>query len=779
MKNDLINELGTNFIEYAVAVNTDRAIPNAVDGLKPVHKRILWSSFEEGRTSNKPHVKCALIYGDVMGKYHPHGDSSIYGALVRLSQPWVMRYPLIDFHGSNGNIAGDGPAAGRYTEARLSKIAEDGMLKGMKKRNVEFTSNYSEDRDEPICLPSVFPNLLCNPNSGIGVAMACNWLPHNLREVANAIKDYMDGQDPILSGPDFPTGGIIINQADIPGIMRTGHGSVKVRGRYKIEKQNIVFYEIPYGTTIEGLLTQIAEVCDRKEIEGISEIRDESNKKGLRIVIECDKGINPDAIAQKLFLKTDLQTSISYNQVALIDKTPTELNLKQCVEIYLDHNHKCLIREAQFDLAKAEERLEIVRGLLIALEDIDNVIALIKASESAAAAKVKLMEKYNLSENQAKAILDMKLSKLAKLEKIELQKEEEELLNEIEHCNKIINEKLVRESLIKDRLDTIVTKYGDDRRTEITQIDIKPEEKEVIAVVPEDVVVIMSQSGEVKRVPSKNFKIQKRNGKGVKSKDDAILDTISTNTVDNLMVFTNKGKMYKVLVDNIPAGTNASKGTGIASLIKIEPDEKVIAITSLSRKTDAKYVVFITKKGMIKKTDLEEYKSVKRGNGIIAIKINEGDSIANVHFMKDENLVLITKKGMSIHFETNIINPIGRATAGVKSIKLDDGDEVIAGLPVVKGDVVAVLTENGMGKKVLVEELPIQGRSGKGVGVYKPTPSTGDVMGAVIVKDEDNILVVGKPNSICVSAAEIPLVGRAAQGNIVLKGSKVQSVVKI
>ena len=779
MKNDLINELGTNFIEYAVAVNTDRAIPNAVDGLKPVHKRILWSSFEEGRTSNKPHVKCALIYGDVMGKYHPHGDSSIYGALVRLSQPWVMRYPLIDFHGSNGNIAGDGPAAGRYTEARLSKIAEDGMLKGMKKRNVEFTSNYSEDRDEPICLPSIFPNLLCNPNSGIGVAMACNWLPHNLREVANAIKDYMDGQDPILPGPDFPTGGIIINQADIPGIMRTGHGSVKVRGRYKIEKQNIVFYEIPYGTTIEGLLTQIAEVCDKKEIEGVSEIRDESNKKGLRIVIECDKGINPDAIAQKLFLKTDLQTSISYNQVALIDKTPTELNLKQCVEIYLDHNHKCLIREAQFDLAKAEERLEIVRGLLIALEDIDNVIALIKASESAAAAKIKLMEKYNLSENQAKAILDMKLSKLAKLEKIELQKEEEELLNEIEHCNKIINTKLVRESLIKDRLNTIVAKYGDDRRTEITQIDIKPEEKEVIAVVPEDVVVIMSQSGEVKRVPSKNFKVQKRNGKGVKSKDDAILDTISTNTIDNLMVFTNKGKMYKVLVDNIPAGTNASKGTGIASLIKIEPDERVIAITSLSRKTDAKYVVFITKKGMIKKTDLEEYKSVKRGNGIIAIKINEGDSIANVHFMKDENLVLITKKGMSIHFETNIINPIGRATAGVKSIKLDDGDEVIAGLPVVKGDIVAVLTKNGMGKKVLVEELPIQGRSGKGVGIYKPTPSTGDVMGAAIVKDEDNILVVGKPNSICVSTAEIPLVGRTAQGNIVLKGSKVQSVVKI
>lgn len=778
--NDLIKELGTNFIEYAVAVNTDRAIPDATSGLKPVARRILWSSFESGRTFSKPHVKAARIVGDVMGKYHPHGDSSIYGAMVRLSQDWVMRYPLIDWHGNNGNIAGDGAAHMRYTEARLSKIAEDGLLKGLKKKNVDFIPNYSEDDEEPVTLPAVFPNLLCNPNTGIGVAMACNWLPHNLKDVAQAIYDYMDGKEPMLPGPDFPTGGIVINKADIPGIMKTGHGSVKVRGRYKIEKQNIVFYEIPYGTTIEGLLTQIGKVCDGKEIEGISEIRDESNKKGLRIVIECDKNVNPDAIAQKLFLKTDLQTSISYNQVALIDKTPTELNLKQCIEIYLKHNHECLIKEAQFDLAKAEARLEIVRGLLIALEDIDNVIALIKASESAAVAKVKLIEKYKLSENQAKAILDMKLSKLAKLEKLELQKEEEELLNEIDYCNKIINTESVRESLIKDRLETIVSHYGDNRRTELTQIDIKPEEKEVVAVIPEDVVVIMSQTGEVKRVPSKNFKVQKRNGKGVKSKDDAILDTISTNTVDNLMVFTNKGKMYKLLVDNIPAGTNASKGTGIASLIKIEPDERVIAITSLSRKTDAKYVVFITKKGMIKKTDLEEYKSVKRGTGIIAIKINEGDSIASVYFMKEENLVLITKQGMSIHFETKAINAIGRAAAGVKSIKLDDNDEVIAGLPIANNkDIVAVFTENGIGKKVSVEELPVQGRSGKGVSIYKPNSSTGEVVGAAIVKDEDNILLIGKPNSICISAIEIPLVSRIAQGNMIIKGSKVQSVVKI
>ena len=383
MQNDLINELGTNFIEYAVAVNTDRSIPDAKSGLKPVAKRILWSAFEEGRVFSKPHVKAARIVGDVMGKYHPHGDSSIYGAMVRLSQDWIMRYPLIDWHGNNGNIAGDGPAAARYTEARLSKIAEEGMLAGIKKKNVDFIPNYSEDAEEPITLPTIFPNLLCNPNSGIGVAMACNWLPHNLNEVAQAIYDYMDDKEPMIPGPDFPTGGIIINKNDIPAIMRTGHGSVKVRGCYKIEKNNIVFYEIPYGTTIEGIMTEIGQICDEKGIEGISDIRDESNKKGLRIVIECQKGSNPDGIAQKLYAKTSLQTSISYNQVALVSKTPTELNLKQCLEIYLKHNHECLIKEAEFDLIKAKARLEIVRGLLIALEDIDNVIALIKKSESA------------------------------------------------------------------------------------------------------------------------------------------------------------------------------------------------------------------------------------------------------------------------------------------------------------------------------------------------------------------------------------------------------------
>ncbi len=429
--NELINELSINFIEYAAACNSDRALPDSKSGLKPVARRILFGMLDGGRTSNKSHVKCARIVGDVMGALHPHGDSSIYGAMVRLSQPWILRYPLIDFHGNQGSISGDGPAAYRYTEARLSKLAEDGLLQGLKKKNVDFIPNYDETLYEPVTLPAIFPNLLCNPNMGIGVAMACNWLPHNLCEVAKAIEDYLEGNEPMLPGPDFPTGGIIINKDDIPGIMRTGHGSVKVRGKYKIEKNNIVFYEIPYGKTVEELLTEIGEICDKKEIEGISEIRDESNKKGIRIVIECNKGSNPDSVAGKLFTKTNLQTSISYNQVALIDKTPTELNLKQCIEIYIKHNIDCLKKEVNFDLTKAKERLHVIEGLLIALEDIDNVIALIKQSDSSAAAKTALMTKYSLSEIQAKAILAMKLASLAKLEKIELQNEKNSLLDDI------------------------------------------------------------------------------------------------------------------------------------------------------------------------------------------------------------------------------------------------------------------------------------------------------------------------------------------------------------
>ena len=774
--NELVNELSKNFIEYAAAVNGDRAIPDATSGLKPVARRILWGAFDGGYTSSKEYAKCARIVGDVMGKWHPHGDSSIYGALVRLSQPWIMRYPLIDFHGNMGSIAGDGPAAYRYTNARLAKISEEGMLANLKKKNVDYIANYDENDFEPITLPSIFPNLLCNPNSGIGVAMACNWLPHNLKEVAECIEKYIDGKEYILPGPDFPTGGIIINKNDIPMIMKTGHGSVKVRGKYNIEGQKIIFYEIPYGTSIEGLIAEIGKVCDDKEIEGIDDVRDESGKRGLKIVIECDKGINPETIVMKLFAKTNLQTSISYNQVALVDKTPTELNLEQCIKIYVDHNIKCLIREINFDLEKLASRKEILDGLLIALEDIDNIITKIKASENATAAKELLMKDYKMTENQAKAVLDMKLAKLAKLEKIEIQNEKNEIINKIEELKNLLLNEDKQKTEIKNRLNAIVRKFGDERRTELAQIEIPKEEKEIETVVPVDCVVIMTQNGDIKRIPKANFKVQKRNGKGVKNLDDALLGVISTNTIDNLMLFTNKGKMYKLLVDNIPEGTNASKGVYINNLINLEPQEKVIAISSFERKNDAKYVIFITKKGQFKKTSIDEYKSVKKTTGIIAIKLNEGDSIANVVFANEENFIVITENGMSIHFETKDIAAIGRNAAGVKSIKLDENDLVLTGFPV-KEDTehIAIIAENGLGKKIKLDEFPVQGRAGEGVDVYKGTT----IKGAEPVTAEDNLLIIGKPNSICVSSVELPILSRISLGNQMIKDAKVQSVIKI
>lgn len=780
MQNDIRNELHQNFIEYAVAVNTDRAIPDARDGLKPVAKRILYGAYITGRVNSKPHVKSARIVGDVMGTWHPHGDSSIYGAMVRLSQNWVLRYPLIDWHGNNGNIIGDGPAHMRYTEAKLAKISEDGLLSGLKKKNVDFVPNYDETEEEPVALPAIFPNLLCNPNSGIGVAMACNWAPHNLKEVAQAIHDYVDGKEPMLPGPDFPTGGIIINKNDIPGIMKTGRGSVKIRSRYKIEKNSLVFYEIPYGTTIENLIAEIGEVCNNKEVTGVADIRDESNKKGLRLVVECEKGINPDAIANKLYSKTNLQSSFAYNQVALINKTPTEMNLKDCIKIYMEHNIDCVIKETQFDLQKAQDRLHIVNGLLAALEDIDNIIALIKSSESSAAAKTNLMKKYDFTEAQAKAILAMRLSSLARLEAVELNQEKQELISAIDMYKNILANKHLQQEVILGRLDSLVTKYGDARRTELQQIEIPKEEKEIIEVVPEDVVVIASQNGEIKRIPRGSFKTQRRNGKGVKTLENSILASISTNTIDTLMIFTSKGKMYRFLVDKVPVGTNASKGIPIGSLIQMDMDERVVAVTSLYRKTDAEYVVFFTKNGLIKKTSLEEYKNTKKTTGLQAIKFKDGDELAGVTFLKDEEVMMITEKGYSIRFETKSITPTGRVTSGVKGIKLTEGDKVVIGLPIKhKEENLAIITSSGMGKMTPISEYTIQARGGKGILTFKPSPLTATIAGAAIVENTDELLLIGTPSSICISASDIPVLSRTGTGNNMIKNSTINRVVKL
>ena len=692
-----------------------------------------------------------------------------------------MRYPLIDFHGNNGNVIGDGPAHMRYTECRLSKLSEDGMLDNIKKESVDFIPNYDETTVEPVSLPSIFPNLLCNPNTGIGVAMACNWAPHNLNEVAQAIFDYMDGKEPTLPGPDFPTGGLIINKDDIPGIMATGHGSVKIRGKYNVEKQKIIFYEIPYGTTVEALIAEIGKASDDKEIEGISDVRDESNKKGLRIVIECDKNINPASVIKQLFAKTELQTSFSYNQVALVDKTPTELNLKDCIKIYIEYNLNCIERETKFDLSKAEARAEIVDGLLKALEDIDNIIALIKKSESAAAAKSTLMTKYGFTENQAKSILAMRLSSLARLEKVEIENEKAELIKKITDFKDIIGNKDRRQQILRERLSKIVKTYGDARRTELTQIDVKPEEKEIAEVIPEDVIVVVTQNGDIKRIPKTAFKTQRKNGKGVKTIDEAVFETISTNTIDTLMVFTNKGKMYRLVVDKIPVGTNSSKGQLLGTLINMDADEHIAAVTSLHRQTNAEYVLFFTKQGLVKKTKLEEYINIKKATGIQAIKIKDGDEIANVTFVKDEELLVVTKHGYAIHFTSSDIAPIGRVAAGVKSIKLEPEDEVIVGLPINPNTHkdLAIFSKNGLSKKTSISEYPVQGRAGRGILTYKPNAQTGEVVAAVLVNDNNNLLLSGTPSSICISASDIPELSRVGAGNIMIKNSKINKVVKL
>lgn len=778
MNNDLINELSTNFIEYAVAVNTDRAIPNAADGLKPVAKRILYCAFDEGFKSDKPHVKCANIVGRTMADWHPHGDSSIYGALVRLSQNWVMRYPLIDFHGSNGNIDGDGPAASRYTEARLSKLAEEGMLFGIKKENVDFIDNYSETKKEPIGLPSIFPNLLCNPNSGIGVAIACNWAPHNLKEVAQAIYDYIDGKEPMLPGPDFPTGGVVINSKDIPTIMRTGHGSVKIRGKYTVEGNNIVFTEIPYGVGTEALMTQIGEACDNGKINGISDLRNESNKKGYRLVIECEKNVPIATIINRLFAETNLQTSFSYNQVALVDKTPVEMNLKGCIQLYVDYNSRCIERETLYDITKAKAKLHITIGLIKALNIIDEIITMIKASASSAAAKQTLISKWEFSEEQAKAILDMKLAKLAKLEKEELEKEKIELEKLIKDLEEIYNNPIPE--LVK-RLKELVKKYGDDRRTELTQIQELPkEDKEIELVEPEKCVVVMTESGLIKRIPSASFRTQNRNTKGVKTQDDITSAVIRTNTIDQLMIFTNKGKMYRLLVDDIPVGTNASQGTNVRALIEMEQNEVPQVIYSIYRQTDAKYVLFTTKNGLLKKTTLEEYLKTKKKSGIDAITIKEDDELVNVNLIKDEQVILITASGMSIRINSTEIGASGRKTQGIKGISLKKGDSVVATLPIRHDtDNLTIFSENGQGKKVPVSDFMVQKKSGKGLICYKVSDSTGPVTAATLTEDEDKILIVGDKTGVCISAKDIPLGSRGTIGNILIKNNKIKSVSKV
>ena len=783
----IIGEVEQSFLDYSLSVITDRAIPSAEDGLKPVARRILWDMFDKGYMNNKKFVKCAQPVGDTMGRFHPHGDSSIYGALVWLSQPWNMRYPLIAFHGNNGSRDGDEAAAYRYTECKLSKIGEE-MLADIKKNTVDWQLAYTDVENEPIYLPGRIPNLIVNGTSGIAVAMACSFAPHNLSEVMDAatfltqnpnceIKEILN----YISGPDFPTGGTIINKDELPTAYLTGKGRARIRGEYKVESDKrgdrIVFTSIPYKVSKEDLVTEIDKLCEEGKFEGIVAIRDESNKDGVRFVIEVGKGVSTEPIIAKLFKLTRLEDTYSFNQVALVDKKPQLLNIKQLLEIYINHQKDVLLRKTKYEADKVADRIHILEGLLKALEDIDNVIALIKRSESAAAAKIALMAVYKLSEAQAKAILDMKLAKLAKLEKVEIEKEKADLETELARLKAILENPIPE--MIKG-FQELKSKYGDARRSTITQVATTKEEKEIEFVEPEKCVVIMTEGGLVKRIPSTSFRTQKRNGKGVKTQDDITHAVIRTNTIDSLMIFSNKGKMYRLLVNDIPVGTNVSKGQSVKSLINMETDEEPAVMYSIYRDTDAQYVLFVTKNGLVKKTALDEYVKTKKKTGIAAISIKEGDELAAVSLIKDEQLILISKNGMAIRFDSKEITPTSRNTAGVKGINLSDDDEVI-GAQVVRSttDRLAIFSQTGLTKKFGLEELPLQKRAGKGLMCYKPTPSTGKVAAAALVEDGDNVLIIGDKTSICIEASEIPALSRPSVGNIVIKNSKILSVSKV
>ncbi len=781
------DEIEQSLLDYGMSIISDRALPSAEDGLKPVNRRILYDMFDKGYMNNKKFVKCAQPVGDTMGRFHPHGDSSIYGALAWMSQDWNMRYPLISWHGNNGSRDGDEPAAYRYTECKLSKLGEE-MLADIKKNTVDWQNAYTDEEQEPVYLPGKLPNLIVNGTSGIAWAMACSFAPHNLIEVMDAAIYVLQNPDcevadllNFITGPDFPTGGLLINKDELKTAYLTGKGRARVRGEYTIESNksgdSIVFTSIPYKVSKEKLTVDLDKLCESGEISGIKAIRDETNRDGVRFVIELEKGVSAEPIIAKIFKKTQLEDTYSFNQVALVDKKPRLLNIKQLIENYLEHQRDVLLRKTRYDIDKVQARLHILEGLLIALEDIDNIITLIKKSASAAAAKTALMEKYNLSEVQAKAILDMKLSKLAKLESVEIQNEKKELLEKFDSLSQILKNPVPEMINIFTDLKNI---YGDARRTTITQVTITKEEKEIEFVEPEKCVVIMTKDGMIKRIPSKSFRTQKRNGKGVKTQGDIVTATIRTNTIDSLMVFTTKGKMYRILVNDIPVGTNVSVGQSIKSLIAMDTDEEANLIYSIYRDTDAKYLLFTTKNGICKKTALEEYTSTKKKTGIAAINLKDGDSLVSVNLIKDEDYILMTHEGMAIKFNSSEISASGRATSGVKGITLKADDYVVSALPVRHNtDEIAIFSERGLGKKIKMDELILQKRAGKGLIVYKPTDVSGKICAGALISDEDSILIVGTASSICISAQDVPLLSRGSLGNQLIKGTSITSVSKV
>ena len=757
---DLQETMEQSYIEYAMSVIASRALPDVRDGLKPVQRRILYAMIELNNGPDKPHRKCARIVGDTMGKYHPHGDSSIYGALVNLAQEWSTRYPLVDGHGNFGSVDGDGAAAMRYTEARLSKISMD-MLADINKDTVDFGPNFDETEKEPIVLPSRFPNLLVNGTTGIAVGMATNIPPHNLREtidgVLKIIENKIDNDRDteieelldIIKGPDFPTGAMILGKNGINEAYRTGRGKIKVRAVTEIEpmgnnRQRIVVTELPYMVNKAKLIEKIAELVRDKRVDGISDLRDESNREGMRVVIELKKDANPNIILNHLYKHTQLQDTFGVILLALVNNEPMILNLKQILELYLKHQEEVITRRSKYELNKAEERAHILEGLLIALDNIDEVIHIIRSSKNVAEAKEKLIQSFGLTDVQAQAIVDMRLRALTGLEREKLEAEYADLEAKIAELKAILGDEKRLLGVIRDEITVIRNKYGDDRRTSIGIDDDEITIEDLIK--KENTVIAMTKLGYIKRMTVDNFRSQNRGGKGIKGMstldDDYIEDLLMTSTHHFIMFFTNKGKAYRIKAYQIPESSRVARGTAIVNILQLEPGEKITAMIPIRDFDHDVYLFMATKRGIVKKTSIKEYDHIRK-TGIISINLREDDELIEVKTTNNENDVfLVTKHGKCIRFNENDVRPTGRSSMGVIGMTLDEDDEIIGMQLDSQGDSLLIASEKGMGKRTDLTEFNCQHRGGKGVLCYNITEKTGNVIGAKAVNDSHEIMMI-------------------------------------
>ena len=799
---DLKKTMEYSYIDYAMSVIASRALPDVRDGLKPVQRRILYAMKELSNTPDKPHRKCARIVGDTMGKYHPHGDSSIYGALVNLAQSWSTRYMLVDGHGNFGSVDGDGAAAMRYTEARLSKISVE-MLSDIEKDTVDFTPNFDETEKEPTVLPSRYPNLLVNGASGIAVGMATNIPPHNLTEVIDAVNKIIDNKvledrdteiDEILQivkGPDFPTGAHILGRAGIEEAYRTGRGKIIVRAVTDIEpmangKNRIVVTELPYLVNKARLIEYIADMVKNKRIDGITELRDESNRSGMRICIELRRDVNPNIILKKLYKHTQLQTTFGTNMLGLVNNEPVVMNLKQMLGFYLEHQENVVRRRSQYELNKAEERAHILKGLLMALDYIDEVISIIRGSKTTAEAKEKLIERFSLDDVQAQAIVDMRLRALTGLEREKLQGEYDSLQERIKELKEILADVKKLLGVIKEEINVIRDKYGDERRSQIVADDSDITNDDLIP--DENTVIAMTNMGYIKRMTTDNFKSQNRGGKGIKGmqtiEEDFIEDLLMTTTHHYILFFTNKGRVYRLKAYQIPEASRTARGTAMVNLLQLQPEEQVTAVINIRKETTDGYLFMATKRGIVKKTALSEYANIRK-TGLQAINLREDDDLIEVKLTNNENDVfLITKNGMCIRFNEKDVRPTGRASMGVIGMTIDDTDEIVAMQLDDQGEQLLIVSENGLGKRTEIKEFTTQHRGGKGVKCYKIVEKTGLVIGAKSVNDNNEIMLITKAGIIIRMAVEsISILGRITSGvklmnvdgdNVIAKIAKVR-----